>query len=205
MIKYTSITLENYLHELSSEKAVPGGGSVSACVASMAMGLTQMVGRIALNRKAKQGLSPEEAKKEAENRETIEKIIVSLEKTKRDAFQIVNIDPQVYLEVMKVWAEPEKLETALKNSFRLQADLAFVIVMADEWNTLLAGMVKGSIKNDLLVSAALLEGAFRGACHTALINSHYMKDENEKKKSETALQELKARFRKGRPNSSEHG
>lgn len=205
MKKFTELSLEKYLNELSSDQSVPGGGSVSAYVASLAMGLTQMVARIALKRKKKKDMTPEEEKKDKAGRETMEKILNSLEKTKRDAFQIVNIDPHVYQEVMAAWGDAEKQEDALQNSFRLQADLAFVIVMANEWNRDLAGFVKGSIKNDLLVSAALLEGAFRGAYHTAMINAHYMKNSGRKEEAEKALAELKNRFAKGRTHVCETG
>jgi formiminotetrahydrofolate cyclodeaminase len=196
MEKFTNLTLEQYLQELSSEKPVPGGGSAAAYVASLAMGLTQMVARVSLKRKIKDGSSAEELQKEAEARATMQKIVDSIEKTKRDSFQIVNIDPQVYQEVMARWSDPARREEALKNSFRLQADLAFLIVMGYEWNDLLASLVKGSIKNDLLVSAALLEAAFRGAYHTALINVHYLTDSAEKQTAEQALHELKQRFEK---------
>ena len=63
MKPYIQQTLTEYLDELSSDKPIPGGGSVSAYVASLAMGLTQMVGRISLKRKKKEGLSAEEEKK----------------------------------------------------------------------------------------------------------------------------------------------
>ena len=194
MKKFTALSLEDYLQELSSSEPVPGGGSVSAYTAALAMGLTQMVGRIALKRKKKLAASAEEEKKEQVRRETIEKIIRSIEKTKRDAFQIVNLDPNVYQEVMQASGNAEKMEDALENSFRLQADLAFLVVMAREWNASLAGLVAGSIKNDLIVSAALLEAAFRGAYHTAKINVHYMKDPARKERAEKALAELKTRF-----------
>ncbi|MDD5217602.1 MAG: cyclodeaminase/cyclohydrolase family protein [Candidatus Omnitrophica bacterium] len=197
MKKFTDLTLEQYLDELASAEPVPGGGSVSAYAASLAMGLSQMVARISLKRKKKAGLSPEEEKKDAEKRATIEKILNSLETIKKDAFQIVNLDPQVYQEVMAVWGDEKKQDDALKNSFRLQADLSLLIVMANEWNTNLAHLVQGSIKNDLLVSAALLEGSFRGAYHTAMINTRYMKDIHQKQVAEKALDELKVRFEKG--------
>ena len=201
MKKFTDLTLESYLGELSSEAPVPGGGSVSAYVASMAMGLTQMVGRISLKRK-KKNLSPEEEKQDAERKATIEKIVTALEKTKRDAFQIVNLDPQVYQEVMEAYSQPDKIEDALQNSFRLQADLAFLIVMANEWNKAMADLVSGSIKNDLLVSAALLEAAFRGAYHTSMINVVSMKNADRKAHAEKALAELKHRYEKGAPLES---
>lgn len=197
MKKFTGLSLENYLHELASKNPVPGGGSVCAYVGALAMGLSQMAARIRLKRKKKAGLSPEEEKKEYQTRQTLQKIIESLEKTKRDAFQIVNLDPQVYEEVMAGYGDPAKLEDALQNSFRLQADLAFLIVMAREWNAALAGMVQGSIKNDLLVSAGLFEGAFRGASQTAMINVQSMKNPEHKKRAEQALEKLKTRFEKG--------
>jgi methenyltetrahydrofolate cyclohydrolase len=203
MKKYTDLTLETYLNELSSAEPIPGGGSASAYVASLAMGLTQMVGRISLNRKKKQ-VSPEEDKKEDERRETIKKIVDAIEKTKRDAFQIVNLDPKVYLEVMEAWSKPEKSEDALQNSFRLQADLAFLVVMAKEWNDAMADLVSGSIKNDLIVSAAMLEAAFKGAYHTAMINVVYMKNPEQKSRAEKALEEVKNRFAKGERKVSVH-
>ena len=186
MKKYTDLTLETYLNHLASAEPVPGGGSAAAYVAALGMALTQMVGRVALARKKKPG-----------NPETIQKIIDSVEKAKRDAFQIVNLDPQVYQDVMEASEHPEKMEDALQNSFRLQADLAFLVVMAREWNSNLQGLIQGSIKNDLLVAASLLEAAFHGACHTAMINVRYMKDAARKATAEKAVAELKARFEKG--------
>lgn len=199
MKKFADQTLTQYLEELSSEKPVPGGGSVSAYVASLAMGLTQMVARIALKRKLKDGLSPEELNSEKEKRKTLEQVLESLEKTKQDSLQIVDLDPEVYHKVMAEWADEKKREDNLENSFRLQADLACLIVMTYEWNAHLAHLVKGSIRNDLLVSAGLLEGSFRGAYHTAMINAHYMEQADRKQRAESALGELKNRFERARP------
>jgi len=201
--QFTQLTVEQYLSELSSEKPVPGGGSVSALVASYAMGLTQMVARVALKRKKKKDLSSEDAKRDEENRAMTQKILESVEKIKKDAFQIVDLDPKIYNEVMAAWGDPEKQDDALQNSFRLQAELALLIVMAKEFNMHLAGCVKGSIKNDLLVSAALSEGAFKGAFHTAMVNAVYMKDEEKKRRAEHALEELKNRFEKEAPGASQ--
>ena len=197
MEKFTRRTLEEYLNQLSSDEPVPGGGSVSAYVGALAMGLSQMVARVRLKRKKKTGLNEQEEKKDREERQTLQKIVDSLEKGKQDALEIVDLDPQVYQEVMSAYGHPEKLEDALQNSFRLQADLALLILMARDWNAALVGLVQGSIKNDLLVSAALLDGAFRGAHHTAMINAQYMKNPERKERAQNALEELKTRFEKG--------
>lgn len=192
--RYTQLSLENYLIELSSDKPIPGGGSASAYVASLAMGLTQMVARVRLNRKRKAGLTPEQEKLEDDKRNIIQSVLDSLEKARRDSFQIVNLDPQVYQEVTAAYQNPEKMEDALQNSFRLQADLAFLSAMAREWNQRLMSVVEGSIQNDLKVAAGFYEAAFWGAWHTAMINVKYMKDPAKKEHAEQALDELKLRF-----------
>jgi len=197
MKKYTDLSLQTYLEKLSSDEPVPGGGSVSAYVGSLGMGLTQMVARIALKRKPKADLTPEQKFQDEANRKRMEEIIESLEKTKTQALQVVSLDPKVYDEVMacyKEGAKPEKIEEALQNAFRLQADLALIIVMAKEWNAHLKGMVKGAVANDLIVSDQLLGAAFEGAYHTAHINVVYLKDQGRKAHAEQALAELRKRF-----------
>jgi formiminotetrahydrofolate cyclodeaminase len=165
------------------------------------MGLIQMVGRISLKRKKKTGLTPEEDRKEDERRDKIQKIIESVEKTKRDAFKIVDIDPEAYQKVLQCSGQPEQVEAALKEAFQIQAELGFLIVMARRWNEQMKGLVSGSIKNDLLVSDNLFNAAFEGAYHTAHINVVYLKDESEKRKAEDALAELKKNHDKEKSNA----
>ncbi len=201
MSTFSALSLKEYLETLSSDAPVPGGGSASAYVAALAMGLSQMVARIALSRKKKQGLSPDEDQKEEGRRNTIREILNSLEATKKDAFEIVDLDPKVYQEVIAASGDPDRIEDALKNSFRLQADLALLIVMAREWNTVLAGLVKGSVANDLLVAAGFYESAFHGSYHTAIINVKYMKHEACKQELGKALADLKKRYETGGSNA----
>lgn len=198
---YDKLSLSEYLAGLSSDSPVPGGGSVSAYVASLGMGLTQMVARIALKRKPKSEATPEQKFQHEANRKRMEEIISSLEKTKAQALQVVSLDPQVYDEVMACYREnahPEKLEDALENAFRLQADLALIIEMAREWNTHMKGLVRGSVANDLVVSEGLLAAAFEGAYHTAHINVVYMKNQERKARAEQALGELRKRSQQGK-------
>jgi len=200
MKKYTDLSLEDYLCKLASDAPVPGGGSVSAYVGTLGMGLTQMVARIALKRKPKADLTPEQKFQDEANRKRMQEVIDSLEKTKEQALQVVSLDPKVYDEVMACYKEsapPEKIEEALQNAFRLQADLALMIVMAKEWNEHMKGLVKGAVANDLIVSANLLNAAFEGAFHTSHINVVYLKNPERKERAEKALAELRNRFEKG--------
>jgi len=72
MKKFTQLSLQDYLQELSSDAGVPGGGSVSAYSASLAIGLSQMVGKIALKRKIKPDLSEQDLEAAQQKRQTIE-------------------------------------------------------------------------------------------------------------------------------------
>lgn len=192
MKKYTSLSLSRYLTELSSKKPVPGGGSVSAYVACLGIGLAEMVA----------GIGIEKASSEAKS--SIRRAVRLLQKARRDALQVVDLDPRVYQSVMKSYkttrtlSDPERkrrvIDEALENSFRLQADLALLVAMAKEAAESLNGMIQGSIMNDLGISVKLLEAAFQGAYDTARINMIYMKDPQRKNRAEQALEELKKRF-----------
>ena len=191
-MKYTSLSLTRYLAELSSDKPVPGGGSASAYVAGLGMGLAEMAAQIGMKKVAP------ESKPEAE------KAIKILRKAKKDSLEVVDLDPQVYRAVMKSYAQSKSvsqqvkrerlIDEALENSFRLQADLAMLIAMSKEAVASLLGLIKGSIQNDLRVSLALLKAAFEGAYDTAKINVVYMKDPARRLRAEQALEELKKRF-----------
>lgn len=194
---YQNQSLKQYLSELSSEKSVPGGGSASAYVAALAMGLSQMVIRVTLKRKPKSDASADQLKEDQKKRESLTSILEVLEDLKMKASEIVDEDPKVYDEVMASYKDPEKMEAALWKSFQLQADLAQKIVLAAELNSNLQEMIHGSIKNDLIVSEALLHGAFTGAHSTAHINVVYMKDDANRSDATGHLNSLKERLQKG--------
>lgn len=192
MKKYTSLSLSRYLAELSSNKPVPGGGSVSAYVACLGMGLAEMVAQIGMKRAS------------AESQPTLQKTLRLLRKVRKDALQVVDLDPRVYLEVLKTYtrakniSDPAKkehlIDEALENSFRLQADLALLVVMAKQSVQALQGTIRGSIQNDLQISLKLLDTAFSGAYETAHINVVYIKNPQKKTRAEQALQELKRKY-----------
>jgi len=191
MKKFTSLSLSRYLKELCSKKPIPGGGSASAYVAALGMGLAEMVAGIGI------------AKLDSGSQASLRKAMRVLAKARKDALQAVDLDPQVYQAVLKSYKKAKGIQNeekknrlideALENSFRLQADLALLIIVAKESARSFEG-IRGSIKNDLKVSAALLNAAFQGAYDTARINVVYLKDAQKKSRAEQALEELKRRF-----------
>ena len=204
-------SLKKYLHKLASDSPTPGGGSASAVVAAMGTGLLLMVARIVRKR-----LTQKQTK-------SIDRTIRLLTKILKDTEEVVDLDVRVYRTLMESYramkkvkneeiarrrpaspaergergpleAARKKVEVALANSFRLQADLALLILMAKETLPSLLRVVKGSIANDLLVARAFLDGAFEGALATSRINLAYM--ESVKKKHFTdGLDRLEEKYR----------
>lgn len=190
MKDYSALSLQQYLTELSSDAPVPGGGSVSAYAAALGLGLIQMVARITLKRKIKPDLSAEEKAEEEAKRKSLQTIVDQVEVVKKQAMETVSGDPVVYDEVMAGYAKKvsdAEMDALLLKAFQMQADLAGKIATALDLNGKLAGLVKGAIKNDLIVAQHLLKAAFQGAYHTAHINVVYLKDEAKKSKAEETL------------------
>jgi len=193
-MKYLNQSLKNYLNQLASDEPIPGGGGTSALVAALGIGLALMVARISLKRL------------DSRKQKSLNKTIKLLEHMRRDAEQIIDLDPKVYREVMASYARLKKLgktpkteagvERSLSDSFKLQADLAFLILMAKQSLAAVGSFAKGSIRNDLIVSSGLLDGAFRGAVATARINVVYMKESKQKRHFQHGLEKLAQRYSK---------
>ncbi|MBI4368158.1 MAG: cyclodeaminase/cyclohydrolase family protein [Candidatus Omnitrophica bacterium] len=193
---YIDSSIKEYLQKLSTDEPIPGGGGTSALVAALGIGLMLMVARISIK------------KQTGEKKENLNKVIETLERMHQNASDVIDLDPKVYQEVISSYSEAKKIqdpakthgkiEAALKNSFRLQADLAMLIVMAKEFLSSIDSCAKGSIRNDLVVASGLLGGAFEGALATAHINAVYMKDEKERAHCEEAITKLKERHSKAK-------
>lgn len=197
MKDYSALTLQQYLDQLSNDAPVPGGGSVSAYTAGLALGLMQMVARITLKRKIKPDLSADDKAQEEKNKITLQEIVNQVEVVKKQAIQVVSTDPQVYDEVMATYARKaseKEIDAALLKAFQMQADLSKKIAQALDLNGKLAGLVKGAIKNDLIVAQHLLKAAFQGAYHTAHINIVYLKDQAQKEAAEEELAAIRLNF-----------
>ena len=163
-------------------------------VAALGISLAIMVAKISLkrlNKKQQKGLN---------------KGIKLLKHLRRNAEQIIDLDPKVYKEVIASYKRLKRLgktekaqagvKSALQNSFRLQADLALLIAMAKQLLPTVDAFAEGSIRNDLIVSSGLLDGAFKGAVATARINVVYMKQGKQRRHCERALARVEQKYGK---------
>lgn len=191
---YLNTSLKEYLDQLASDQPIPGGGGTSALVAALGISLILMVGRITVKKLDKNG------------QKRVGRAIEFLERLRKNAEDAVDLDPKVYEEVIQSYkkakqaTEPEKgqvlIQTALANSFRLQADLALLVAMAKELLNTVKHYAKGSIGNDLIVAGGLLDGAFQGAVATARINVVYMKAGKERNHFERALEKVEQKYKR---------
>lgn len=180
-------SLEKYIKVLASGSPTPGGGSASALVGATGIALLLMVSGITAK------------KLDQPQRKKLTKTETFLRKTLKNCNQIIDLDVKIYQKLMDAYRAAKKtgkssqVETALVNSFRLQADLALLIMMAKQALPFLHSVVSGSIQNDLLVARAFLDAAFEGALLTARINLKYMSSEK-KSHYEDGLVNLEKKF-----------
>ena len=184
MPKLIQKSLKTYLNLLSSDAPAPGGGSASAAVGAMGTSLILMVSRIIRK------------KLDKNERKTIDKQISGLTRVLKDLEEIIDLDVSVYQKLIKAYRSTKQnsKENALTDSFRLQADLAMLILIARGSVDEVARFAKGSIANDLLVAKGFLDGAFNGAIATARINVAYMKS-SKVDHYKNALQELEKKYK----------
>jgi len=190
--------MKRYLDRLASDAPVPGGGGTSALVGALAIALVLMVARIAAK------------KLQRRSRKQTQRLIQLLERLRRDVEQAIDLDPKVYRQVIQSYRRLKgardrrraqaEVETALANSFRLQADLALLLTMAREILAQVGPIAKGSIRNDLVVASGLLDGAFQGAQATARINAVSIKSTKRRRHFERALAKVEQRYKRVRPS-----
>jgi methenyltetrahydrofolate cyclohydrolase len=187
-------SIKRYLDKLSSSSPTPGGGGTSALVGALGASLAIMVSSISVRKF--QGL----------RKKRLSQLIHQLSRLQTQMAQVVDADPKIYNEVMsryralKTTRNIKKAKRAMQNSllksYRIQARLADQVFLAKRLMVSVGDFAKGSIRNDLLVSSALLDGAFLGAAATARINVVYLSDQKKKRKYEQTLQGLEQKYKK---------
>ena len=165
-------TLKNFVEEVSSKQATPGGGGVIAYVGSLASSLGIMVTNLTIGKKTY-------AKYENE----LEDIKKELEILKLNLLECINKDAEAFKPLAKAYSlskdsegYQENLEKCLKdaaNSPLLILKYACRVIELDERLAIIGSKISVS---DAATSVMLAHGVLYGAYVNIIVNTNLMKD-----------------------------
>ena len=167
---FASLSLGEFVEQLSSAEPVPGGGAASAIAAALGAALVSMVA----------GLSTGKPKYEAYE-ETLARADAAGRKLAEELLAIANRDAEAYAGYAAALKLPRdtdaQIETrraAIREAARAASDAPWVCVQAcarlAESAEALAGRSNVNASSDVLVAALLAEAAARGAAENVRIN-----------------------------------
>ena len=176
-MKLTDMKLNEFCAALASKEPAPGGGSASAMMASMGVGLLGMVANLTVGRK-----------KYAEHQQLMEEVVAKAENLRQQLVSAIDRDTEAYNGVSAVFSMPKETddEKAARTA-AMQAALKAATVVPYEVMELcrdalaLAARAVGKSNtnavSDLGVSAHSLLAGAHGAWMNVLINLGGIKDE----------------------------
>jgi glutamate formiminotransferase/formiminotetrahydrofolate cyclodeaminase len=172
-----SLTVRNFVELVGARTSAPGGGSVSALIASMGAALGAMVGWMTYGNK-----------KFAHLDNTMRKLIGPLHLKMKELIPLIDADTNAFNDYMTAMKMPKKTEDEQKaRNAKMQEGLKkaitvpfSVMTIADScWEYMLKMAKDGNIssKSDLEVGAKSLETGIWGAYKNVLINLVNIEDE----------------------------
>lgn len=177
-MKLSALSIEQFCDETASDKAVPGGGSVAALSAGLAVSLLEMVGQMTARKAAKAG---EELKPE------ISKAIMSANTARSKFLELIDTDAAAFDTVMAAFAMPkttdeekklrsEKIQASYKNA--VLPPLTVVRMCNNLIPHIKTMLEKGDTNalSDSCVSAHMLVSAIWGGIYNVRINLSAIKD-----------------------------
>lgn len=153
MKKFKNYTLDKYLDVLASKEPVPGGGSASALAAALGAGLISMAARYSLGRKQ----SPTVEKR-------IQRILKKSEQIRRRLLELVDLDAQAYLRVVKTRKSSSKARRqAQQASHKIPQEIGRLCYQAVELAPFLVAQGNPYLVSDVQAAVEILSGAFNAS------------------------------------------
>jgi len=181
-MKYRNLSLELYVKKLSSAQPVPGGGSATALVASLGIGLSLMVARITAQ------------KASVRDKRMLRTYIRTLTAIHKRTLACIDNDPKAYERVLCCYRIPRirvnrrrKLDAALVCAYNVMRDLCRDLVTVHDVNIKIFVIARGAIANDLCLSEVFVKAALSSAISTASLNADYV---NNKRMRERLCDEI---------------
>ncbi|GEK91954.1 cyclodeaminase/cyclohydrolase family protein [Alkalibacterium kapii] len=170
-------TFSAYLTELGSKDGSYGGGSAAAYVSAMSASLIRMVADV-----------QKDKKKYAENEHELKNLLKESERVRERLESLAQADALAFEPVLMAYKLPketeeekkvrqktieEALKGAVKPPFDLMEEASNLIRMLKK---MVAFRMKGTIVNDLMVTALFMECVLETAALNVTINTKLMKD-----------------------------
>lgn len=174
------LTIKEFLNEVDSSKPAPGGGSVSALVSSLGIGLSRMVAHLTINKKKYLALSEDIRGEYEKNFEKLKEIL-------NEMYPLIDEDTKAFNKIMSAYKLlKETDEEKQKRNEAIQAATLEAIKVPSRiadlsYNALqiINKMIDYGNKNaltDIGVGALLLQSGLEGAIFNVKINLHSLED-----------------------------
>ncbi|MCL2248794.1 MAG: cyclodeaminase/cyclohydrolase family protein [Oscillospiraceae bacterium] len=190
IMQFIDKPMTEFVSELSSKAAVPGGGGASALVGAVGMALGSMVGNLTLGKK-----------KFADVEDDIKALMEKADALQTELLRLVDEDAVVFEPLSKAYGIPKDdptreavMEDALKLATSVPLDImrlsARAIELLDEFAQ------KGSrlALSDAAVGAAFNRAAIQGASFNVFINTKYMTNRDYAKSVEAEADAILAKY-----------
>lgn len=191
--RLVAMSLTSFVHEVASEKPVPGGGSVSAYAGAMAAALASMVSRLTLKKLANE-----------KDRTKIEHTLEETEAIRQRLISLVDEDSKSFAGLMEAYRLPKGTEAEKQaRSLQIQSGLkrAADIPLASAENcsqTLslaksISHLANENVLSDLQTCVFLAHAGAMGALANVEINLASIKDDEYRKETSSRTEEIRTR------------
>ena len=171
----TDQSLSTFSEEVASKKAVPGGGSVSAYMGSLAAGLVAMVARLTLGKR-----------EPPQNADQLENIVKKSEELRQRLLKLVVEDSQAFDAVIKSFKIPKEQSEMRRKTIQeatIKATEVPLSTMEQATHVLhlaqeIAEHGSSNALSDVVTAAAAAKAAIEGAASNVAINLKSIEDKN---------------------------
>mgnify|MGYP001600826961 FL=1 len=163
MTNFKNFTLNQYLDVLAQRTPVPGGGSAAALTAALGAALISMVAHYSLGK----GKSAAIEKK-------IRVILQKSERLRGQFLQLVDLDAQAYLKVVKAQRNAQAKKAALKKARAVPLEVGRRCYSAVQLTPYLLQHGNQYVISDIQVAVEFLLAAFKSAMVNVEINTQGM-------------------------------
>ncbi len=179
-MKLVEKTILDFVGEVDSNNATPGGGSVSALASSLGVALTRMVGHLTVNKKKFKALDEETQKR-------FKEITSSFEQIKLELLNYIDLDTDAFNLIMDAFGLPKespeeisirkaKILEGTKEAINVPYQVAKLSLSALQQIPVLLPNANKNALSDLGVGALLLQSGIEGAILNVKINISGLND-----------------------------